>query len=215
MARGGQRGRMVSKAVTWSASLAGRLAERRRAAVEERTGSLAVRPEVVLEPQPLPVPQAVPTPQPAAADAEPPHREQPRPRDPHPGRPASPAEAVPWGLRVAAESTWRLLLLGAALYVIFYVVDMLRLVAFALLAGVLISALLEPTVSWLKRHGVPRSLAATVTFLTGLAGICLVGWFVFWQVSTNITEVSNQASNGVQTLHNWLLKGPMHLTPSS
>lgn len=119
---------------------------------------------------------------------------------------------MPWGLRVAAESTWRLLLLGAALYVIFYVVDMLRLVAFALLAGVLISALLEPTVSWLKRHGVPRSLAATGTFLTGLVGIGLVGWFVFWQVSTNIAEVSNQASNGVQTLHNWLLKGPMHLT---
>lgn len=73
-------------------------------------------------------------------------------RELHPGRPATPAEAVPWGLRVAAESTWRLLLLGAALYVVFMVVDMLRLVAFAVLASLLISALLEPTVSWLRRR---------------------------------------------------------------
>ncbi|MCX4747014.1 AI-2E family transporter [Kitasatospora sp. NBC_01287] len=228
MARGGQRDRTAAKVVSWSTSVVGRLAERRRAAIEEHGGAHAARPEPALDalvdpaPEPRPAPSAAPpldaaSPLDAAPRPVPPPREAgphepPRHRDPHPGRPATPAEAVPWGLRVAAESTWRLLLLGAALYVIFYVVDMLRLVAFALLAGVLISALLEPTVSWLKRHGVPRSLAATGTFLAGLVGIGLVGWFVVWQVTTNISEVSNQATNGVQTMHNWLLKGPMHLT---
>ncbi|WP_344444356.1 AI-2E family transporter, partial [Kitasatospora nipponensis] len=174
---------------------------------------------------PAPVPAAVdtaaPAPSPAAAPAPtaavpttpaPPVLAELARRDPYP-RAATPAEAVPWGLRVAAESIWRLLLLGAALYVIFYVVDMLRLVAFALLAGVLISALLEPAVSWLRRHGVPRAIAAAGTFLTGLAGIGLVGWFVVWQVTTHISDVSKQAQDGVGTLHDWLLKGPMHLTP--
>ncbi|MFI6443295.1 AI-2E family transporter [Kitasatospora sp. NPDC050543] len=133
-------------------------------------------------------------------------------RELHPGRPATPVEAVPWGLRVAAESTWRLLLLGAALYVLFRVVDMLRLVAFAVLASLLISALLEPTVSWLRRHGVPRSLAAAGTFMSGLAGIGLVGWFVVWQVTTNLPSVTNRVQDGVYQLRDWLVTGPLHLT---
>ncbi|MGK4582765.1 AI-2E family transporter [Kitasatospora sp. HPMI-4] len=129
-----------------------------------------------------------------------------------PGRPANPVDAVPWTLRVAAESTWRLLLLAAALYLAFRVVDMLRLVAFAVLAALLISALLEPTVSWLRRHGVPRSLAAAATFLSGLAGIGLVGWFVVWQVSTNLDSVTGKVQAGVNQLREWLVTGPLHLT---
>ncbi|MDH6123149.1 AI-2E family transporter [Kitasatospora sp. GP82] len=133
-------------------------------------------------------------------------------REPNLRRPASPVEAVPWTLRVAAESTWRLLLLAAALYLVFRVVDMLRLVAFAVLAALLISALLEPTVSWLRRHGVPRSLAAAGTFLSGLAGIGLVGWFVIWQVSTNLNSVTGKVQAGVNQLREWLVTGPLHLT---
>ncbi|PJN22618.1 AI-2E family transporter [Kitasatospora sp. CB02891] len=129
-----------------------------------------------------------------------------------PGRPANPVDAVPWTLRVAAESTWRLLLLGVALYVVFRVIDTLRLVAFSVLAALLISALLEPTVSWLRRHGVPRSVAAAGTFMSGLAGIGLVGWFVFWQVSTNLDRVTVKAQDGVRTLRDWLVNGPFHLT---
>ncbi|GAA2807050.1 AI-2E family transporter [Kitasatospora paracochleata] len=128
------------------------------------------------------------------------------------GRPATPAEAVPWSLRVAAESTWRLLLLGVALYVVFRVVDTLRLVAFAVLAALLISALLEPTVSWLRRHGVPRSLAAAGTFLSGVAGIGLVGWFVVWQVSANLDKVTGRVQDGVKSVRDWLVTGPLHLT---
>ncbi|MFF4922290.1 MULTISPECIES: AI-2E family transporter [unclassified Kitasatospora] len=190
-------------------------------------------PALVEAPGPVPVPRAVPVPQadpapaaepvpPSAAPAPTAPAAQPAPAAPaahvglgreyHPGRPATPAEAVPWGLRVAAESTWRLLLLGAALYVVFYVVDMLRLVAFSVLASLLITALLEPSVSWLRRHGVPRSLAAGGVFLSGLAGIGLVGWFVVWQVSTNLSDVTTQVKTGVNQLRDWLVTGPLHLT---
>ncbi|MFI9270593.1 AI-2E family transporter [Kitasatospora sp. NPDC052896] len=195
------RGERGLKAIRALAAGTSSIAARAAAGLEERR-----RAAIVAEPVP---PEPVPAPR-AAAPAG---YQSPPVRDSHLGRPAKPADAVPWGLRVAAESAWRLLLLGAALYVIFDVVDMLRLVAFAVLAGLLISALLEPTVSWLRRHGVPRSLAAAGTFLAGLAGIGLVGWFVVWQVTTNISAVSARAQTGVETLHNWLVKGPMHVTP--
>ncbi|RAJ30356.1 putative PurR-regulated permease PerM [Kitasatospora sp. SolWspMP-SS2h] len=153
----------------------------------------------------------VPAPRPAQP-VDPPVAELPAGAAPL-GRPANPVDAVPWSLRVAAESTWRLLLLGVALYVVLRVVDTLKLVAFAAVAALLISALLEPTVSWLRRYGVPRSVAAATAFLTGLASIGLVGWFVFWQVSSNLDPVTVQVQNGVRQLRDWLLTGPFHLTP--
>jgi predicted PurR-regulated permease PerM len=206
MARGERRDRVLSAVAKWSAALA------RRAAAAREDGTAETEP--VLPPTPKPKPRAARRAAAAVAVEPPPAPvEPPAPREPYrASRSATPAEAVPWGLRVAAESIWRLLLIGAALYVIFYVVDMLRLVAYALLAGVLISALLEPTVSWLRRHGVPRALAALVTFLSGLGTIALVGWFVVWQVSANISQVSTKAQGGIEHIHDWLVKGPMHLT---
>ncbi|MER5635882.1 AI-2E family transporter [Kitasatospora sp. NPDC002227] len=194
------RGRRV---VSWAGALATRtltaMEQRRRAAGRQEDGPVGTgdRTTVVAEPEVLPAPR------------EPGERYG---RDHRPGRPAHPAEAVPWSLRVAAESTWRLLLLAAALYLVFEVVDMLRLVAFAVLAGLLISALLEPTVSWLKRHGWPRWLAAAATFLSGVAGIVGVGWFVVWQVTSNLKSVSDQAQQGVYRLRDSLISGPFHLT---
>ncbi|MFJ2864795.1 AI-2E family transporter [Kitasatospora sp. NPDC087314] len=218
MARGGKAFKAVAKGMAVVASAAAVIERRRRAAMAADPHELAV-PVLAGAPDPVPAPRAEPAAAPssepaAAAAAATPASAAPAGlgREYHPGRPATPAEAVPWGLRVAAESTWRLLLLGAALYVVFYIVDMLRLVAFAVLASLLISALLEPTVSWLRRHGVPRSLAAGAVFLSGLAGIGLVGWFVVWQVSTNLSKVTSRVQDGVNTLRDWLSTGPLHLT---
>ncbi|WP_104818111.1 AI-2E family transporter [Kitasatospora sp. MMS16-BH015] len=198
--------------VSWAAALANRtltaVEQRRRAAGQREDGPVGEggKTSAATEPEaPPPVP-----PEPGARESV---MREPVERYGHrPGRPAHPADAVPWSLRVAAESTWRLLLLAAALYLLFEVVDMLRLVAFAVLAGLLISALLEPTVSWLKRHGWPRWLAAAGTFLSGLAGIVGVGWFVVWQVTSNLKSVSDQAQAGVNKLREWLVSGPFHLT---
>ncbi|MFI5645514.1 AI-2E family transporter [Kitasatospora sp. NPDC051705] len=229
MARGGKAFKAVAKGMAVVASAAAVIERRRRAAMAADPHELAV-PELAGAPEPVPAPRIeparpadlppAPAQAPASAGAAPtvapvapvPVAHAGLGREYHPGRPATPAEAVPWSLRVAAESTWRLLLLGAALYAVFYIVDMLRLVAFAVLASLLISALLEPSVSWLRRRGVPRSLAAGGVFLSGLAGIGLVGWFVVWQVTTNLSKVTTQVKDGVNQLRDWMITGPLHLT---
>ncbi|WP_174315648.1 AI-2E family transporter [Streptomyces sp. CB01881] len=223
MARGGKAFKAMAKGAAVVASAVAVIERRRRAAMAADYHEPPV--EVPPLPAPVAVPAALPSPrEEAAAPARTASAAHAAPapaalpthgafgRELHPGRPATPAEAVPWGLRVAAESTWRLLLLGAALYVVFTVVDMLRLVAFAVLASLLISALLEPSVSWLRRHGVPRSLAAGGVFMSGLAGIGLVGWFVVWQVTTNLSTVTTKVQAGVDQLRDWLITGPLHLT---
>ncbi|MFG2119350.1 AI-2E family transporter [Streptomyces sp. NPDC048710] len=135
----------------------------------------------------------------------------PRPAVPSGPRP-DPAEAVPWGVRVAAEAGWRLLVLAGTVWVLMRVISAVQLVVFAFVIALLITALLQPTVARLRRRGVPRGPATAMTAILGFVVIGLMGWFVTWQVMENIDTLSNQIQGGIDDLRNWLLKSPFHVT---
>ncbi|MFJ9628545.1 AI-2E family transporter [Streptomyces sp. NPDC091280] len=149
-------------------------------------------------------------PEPAAADPEPPEP-VPVPVTIARDRP-DPALAVPWGVRVAAEAGWRLLILAGTVWVLMRVISAVQLVVFAFAAALLVTALLQPTVARLIRYGFPRGVATMLTAILGFVVIGLIGWFVTWQVMANIDNLSDQVQNGVDDLRNWLLKGPFHVT---
>jgi putative heme transporter len=123
-----------------------------------------------------------------------------------------PATAVPWGVRVAAEAGWRLLVLAGTVWVLMRVISAVQLVVLAFVAALLITALLQPTVARLCRHGVPRGLATALTAILGFVVMGLVGWFVVWQVMENIDDLSNQIQDGIDELQRWLLNSPFHVT---
>ncbi|WP_328553693.1 AI-2E family transporter [Streptomyces sp. NBC_00358] len=123
-----------------------------------------------------------------------------------------PAFAVPWGVRVAAEAGWRLLILAGTVWVLMRVISAVQLVVLAFVAALLITALLQPTVARLTRYGVPRGLATALTAILGFVIMGLIGWFVVWQVQENIDNLSNQIQDGIDELRKWLLKGPFHVT---
>ncbi|MEU1819812.1 AI-2E family transporter [Streptomyces roseifaciens] len=151
-----------------------------------------------------------PAPAPAAGDPE--HVPPPPGYAPAvPARP-DPVAAVPWGVRVAAEVAWRLLILAGTLWVLMRVISSVRLVVLSFVAGLLITALLQPTVAWLKRRGVPRGLATAMTFISGFVVMGLVGWFVVWQVTDNLDDLSGQVQQGIKDLKHWLLTSPFHVT---
>jgi predicted PurR-regulated permease PerM len=93
------------------------------------------------------------------------------------GTPATgtPDAQVPRLLQQAAAWSWRLLLVAVVIYLGFKVASALRLVVLPLIAGLLLTALLQPLTSWLRRLGLPRLAAtwctvlATIVFLAGLA----------------------------------------------
>ncbi|MEV6112038.1 AI-2E family transporter [Streptomyces sp. NPDC052109] len=165
---------------------------------------------------------------PDAADASDSPKAPPRPVDPDPAaeiavpharRPAppagprpDPAEAVPWGVRVAAEAGWRLLVLAGTVWVLMRVISAVQLVVFAFVIALLVTALLQPTVARLTRRGVPRGPATALTAISGFVVIGLMGWFVTWQVMENIDTLSNQIQSGIDDLRDWLLKSPFHVT---
>jgi predicted PurR-regulated permease PerM len=123
-----------------------------------------------------------------------------------------PALAVPWGMRVAAEAGWRLLILAGTVWVLMRVISAVQLVVLAFVAALLITALLQPMVARLKRHGVPRGLATALSAILGFVIMGLVGWFVVWQVQENIDNLSNQIQDGIDELRKWLLNSPFHVT---
>ncbi|WP_443043731.1 AI-2E family transporter [Streptomyces sp. NBC_00306] len=152
---------------------------------------------------------------------------QPTPREravdaPEPGSPGSavpaarhrppPATAVPWGVRVAAEAGWRLLVIAATLWVLVQAISAVRVLVLAFVASLLITALLQSTVARLHRHGVSQGLATAITALLGFALLGLVGWFVVWQVMTNLAELSSRLQDGIEDAKRWLLNSPFHVT---
>ncbi|MEV7287200.1 AI-2E family transporter [Streptomyces sp. NPDC093252] len=128
-----------------------------------------------------------------------------------PTRP-DPAHAVPWGVRVAAEAGWRLLVLAGTLWVLMRVISAVQLVVLAFVAALLMTALLQPTVARLRRYGVPRGPATALTAILGFVVMGLMGWFVTWQVMENIDTLSNQVQDGIEELRRWLLNSPFHVT---
>ncbi len=125
-----------------------------------------------------------------------------------------PADAVPWGVRVAAEAGWRLLVLAGTLWVLMKVISAVQLVVLAFVAALLITALLQPTVARLRRTGLPRGVATAVTAVTGFVIMGLVGWFVVWQVMDNLGDVSARVRDGIEELKRWALDSPFHVTES-
>lgn len=123
-----------------------------------------------------------------------------------------PVSAVPWGMRVAGEAAWRLLVLGGLLWVLMRVISAVQLVVMSFVIALLITALLQPTVVRLKGFGVPRGLATALTAIAGFVLMGLVGWFVVWQVMENIDDLSNRVTDGINELKQWLLNSPFHVT---
>ncbi|MEU6126440.1 AI-2E family transporter, partial [Streptomyces sp. NPDC047123] len=123
-----------------------------------------------------------------------------------------PVAAVPWGMRVAAEAGWRLLVLAGTLWVLMKVISAVQLVVLAFVAALLITAMLQPTVARLRNLGLPRGLATAVTAILGFVIMGLVGWFVVWQVMENANELSRQIQDGIEDLRKWLLNSPFHVT---
>ena len=124
-------------------------------------------------------------------------------------------EEVPHGLRIAAAWAWRLLILIAAGAVLLWLIGRLKTVLIPLSIALLLSALLAPMMRFLRRRAkLPRSLAAGLVLVTGLAAVAGVLTLVITQFVGGFPTLSDKAAKGVQQIQVWLQTGPLHLTSS-
>lgn len=116
-------------------------------------------------------------------------------------------------MRAMAGWSARFLLIVAALFVLWRILDTISLVTFTLSVALMISALLRPGVNALFEAGSPRWLAALLVFVVGVAVIVLMTWFVISQITNNMDVITVKLTEANAAIFQWLQEGPARMSP--
>jgi len=118
---------------------------------------------------------------------------------------------MPPAVRIAAAWSWRLLVIGLALVAIGRVLGEFSELVIALLVALLLTALLSRVVEVLDRW-IPRGLATAIALVGGLIVIGGMLTLVVTQIQSNSGELVTQIQQGINQVHGWLSRGPLHVT---
>ncbi|WP_188741459.1 AI-2E family transporter [Agromyces bauzanensis] len=122
------------------------------------------------------------------------------------------SESVPYGMRLAAAWSWRLLLVGGVLAVVIFLIFQLRFIIIPILVAVLLGALLVPFSQFLQRHRWPRWLAIAVAMLAALTvvgGLLTLG---ITQIVRGLDDLAAQSLVAWDEFKALLLVSPLHIT---
>ncbi len=119
---------------------------------------------------------------------------------------------VPHSLRLAAAWSWRLIVVGVVGWALLTFISMVRIVVIPLAIALLLSALLAPSVGWLLRARLPRSLATFLVLIGGLAAVGGTLTLVINQFIDGVPELTENATKGVRQIQQWARTGPLHLS---
>lgn len=112
-----------------------------------------------------------------------------------------------WG-----DVAWRLVAIGVVVFFTFRILKIVSVVVFALIFALFLAAILWRPAQWLMRRGWKPALASMATI--ALAALLLAGLIVFIipQVADSIETLSEDVTETWESLHNWLIEGPLGLT---
>ena len=119
---------------------------------------------------------------------------------------------VPKPLALAAEWSWRLLVIGAAVLAVAYLANRLRIVVLPVFVALFFTALLRPVSERVRALGAPAFAAALSAVLLALA---VVAGVLAWVVPRFIDEIqglSDDVVAGIESAADWLVEGPVGLS---
>ncbi len=123
--------------------------------------------------------------------------------------------SVPWSLRVVAAWSWRLVVLGAAMFLVGKAAAKLSLLIIPLLLALLFAVLLDPVNRFLQRKlRFPASLSAAVSLLIGIGLVFGLLSAASSQILAQFDDLAKKAQQGLDTLLDWLVEGPLHVDGS-
>jgi predicted PurR-regulated permease PerM len=121
---------------------------------------------------------------------------------------------VPWGLDLAAAWSWRVLVIAAAGYTIFWLLSFFAVITLPLIIALLITALAAPVVRALKEIGIPQGLSAGMVVVGGIALVVGLLTFVGNQVARGASDLADQVVDGLEEIRSWLQDGPLNASDS-
>jgi predicted PurR-regulated permease PerM len=135
-----------------------------------------------------------------------------------PGRPQTVAggrlpqePAVPGALQRAAAWSWRLLVIGLLIYVAFRVASALSLVVLPCIAALLLTALLQPLTSRLRRAGLPSLAATWCTVLATIVVLAGITILAANRVSADYPRLQTEVKHTAHEVQASLAGAPFHL----
>jgi predicted PurR-regulated permease PerM len=156
-------------------------------------------------------------------------REQNRLNAPGPARPGKPEQArvpepgagspesgrMPGWVQTGAAWSWRLLVLAAAVYLVARILGVLYIVVVPCIAALLLTALLQPLTSRLRRAGLPALAATWVTLL--IAAVVLGGlvMLVANRVSADYPALVEETRHTVTEIESVLAGPPFRVKSNS
>jgi predicted PurR-regulated permease PerM len=117
-------------------------------------------------------------------------------------------------LRVAAAYSWRLLVIGVAVYVLYIVLLRFELVGIAVFIALVITSLLRPVVNAMSRR-LPRALSVLLAMLGSILLIAGVFTLIGTTVANETDRLGQEFSGGLSRIEKWLEGSPFHVNPSA
>jgi predicted PurR-regulated permease PerM len=118
---------------------------------------------------------------------------------------------VPYGVRLATDWAWRLILLAAFVYLLLRLLGIFEVIVVPFLIAMLLVALTRPVTNLLIRW-VPRWVAALLTVALVVAIVVGLVTLVTTQIASGFPDLEKQASSGLTEVQHWLAVGPLHIT---
>lgn len=118
---------------------------------------------------------------------------------------------VPRALDVATAWSWRLLVVGIAVYAVALVVARLRLVLLPVGIALLLATALVPVKRAMTNRNVPTPLAMLGTVAVFFGGIALVAFLVVPPLVDEFSDLNTTLDEAVDDVEDWLVDGPLGL----
>lgn len=124
------------------------------------------------------------------------------------------APRVPTLLVTTADWAWRLIIVGALIYLLMRIIDRVQVVAIPCALALLLCALLHPLVDRLRRWGLPSLAATWAAILLALGLLIAVGVIVGIRANTEFPRLIDQLRVTAVHVQDWLINGPLHMKKS-
>ncbi|MFO7571186.1 MAG: AI-2E family transporter, partial [Gaiellaceae bacterium] len=119
---------------------------------------------------------------------------------------------IPRSLALAAAVSWRLLVVGAAVYVTVTLFARLQVIIVPAAVAVILACALWPGVRRLRDRGARPAVAAAMMVIALLGTFALVVALLAPRVADEISELDVNVTGGIEVVKGWLTDGPLYLS---
>ncbi|MGE2717314.1 AI-2E family transporter [Mycolicibacterium litorale] len=121
-------------------------------------------------------------------------------------------DAVPPLVRKASAWSWRLLVIGAAVAALVWLIAQIQMIVVSVAIALILTVLLVPAVERLVRWGAPRGVSVAVVLLGSIALLGGVLTFVVTQFVKGLPALGGEVTRSIAAVTDWLTEGPLGLS---